>query len=53
MSESNEENDEADRQPIRARADLRYLRRTSPSIPDAAMQEAHKLIDAELAKTQQ
>ena len=47
MSERNEENDEADREANRARADLRYLARTSPPIPDALMQEAHRLIEAD------
>ena len=47
MSECNEENDEAHRETIRARADLRYLARTSPPIPDALMQEAHRLIEAD------
>jgi hypothetical protein len=47
MSERNEENDEADAKTIRARADLRYLARTSPPIPDALMQEAHRLIEAD------
>jgi hypothetical protein len=32
---------------IRARAELRYLARTSPPIPDALMQEAHRLIEAD------
>ena len=32
---------------IRPRSDLSYLARTSPPIPDAAMQEAHKLIEAD------
>jgi hypothetical protein len=36
MSERNEENDEANGQAIRARADLRYLARTSPPIPENA-----------------
>ena len=43
MSERNEENDEADAKTIKARADLHYLARASPPIPDAAMQEAHRL----------
>jgi hypothetical protein len=47
VSERNEENDEANGQAIRARADLRYLARTSPPIPDALMQEAHRLIEAD------
>jgi hypothetical protein len=51
VSERNEQNDETDGRAIRAHADMRYLARTSPPIPDAAMQEAHKLIEAELAKT--
>ena len=44
MSEHNEQTGEADRETIRARADLRYLARTSPPIPDVLMQEAHRLI---------
>jgi hypothetical protein len=51
MCERNEENDEADAKTIRARADLRYLARTSPPIPDALMQEAHRLIEADKANT--
>jgi hypothetical protein len=50
MSERNEENDEANGRAIGARralADLRYLTRTSPPIPDALMQEAHRLIEAD------
>ena len=47
MSERNEQTGEADRETIRARADLRYLARTSPPIPDALMQEAHRLIEAD------
>jgi hypothetical protein len=35
MSERNEQTGEADRETIRARADLRYLAPTSPPIPDA------------------
>ena len=46
MSERNEQSGKEDRETIRARADLRYLARTSPPIPDAAMQEAHRLIEA-------
>jgi hypothetical protein len=53
MSERNEEYDEADRETIRARADLRYLTRTSPPIPDAAMQEAHGLIEADRENARQ
>jgi hypothetical protein len=45
MSERNEQSGKEDRETIRARADLRYLARTSPPIPDTAMQEAHKLIE--------
>jgi hypothetical protein len=52
MNERNEENDEADAK-IRARADLRYLARTSPPIPDAAMQEAHRLIEADRENARQ
>jgi hypothetical protein len=52
MSEHNEQTDEAERVArVRRLAEMRYLARTSPPIPDAAMQEAHKLIEAELAKT--
>jgi hypothetical protein len=51
VGERNEQIGNADRQTTRARGDLSYLARTSPPIPDAAMQEAHKLIEAELAKT--
>jgi hypothetical protein len=47
MSERSEQTGEADRETIRARADLRYLARTSPPIPDALMQEAHRLIEAD------
>jgi hypothetical protein len=47
MSEGNEQSGEADRKTIRARADFRYLARTSPPIPDALMQEAHRLIEAD------
>ena len=47
MSERNEQTGEADRETIRARTDLRYLARTSPPIPDALMQEAHRLIEAD------
>ena len=47
MSERNEQTGEADRETIRARADLRYLARTSPPIPDVLMQEAHRLIEAD------
>jgi hypothetical protein len=55
MSERNEENDEVNVQAIGARAlaDLRYLAWTSPPIPDALMQEAHGLIEADKAKTRQ
>jgi hypothetical protein len=53
MSKRNEENDEADAKTIRARADLRYLARTSPPIPDEAMQEAHRLIEAEKGNSRQ
>jgi hypothetical protein len=47
MSERNEESGQGDRGATRARADLRYLARTSPPIPDALMQEAHRLIEAD------
>jgi hypothetical protein len=49
MSEPNEQNNEADGEATRARApaDWRYLARTSPPIPDMAMQEAHRLIEAD------
>jgi hypothetical protein len=30
---------------------MRYLARTSPPIPDAAMQEAHRLIEASTKNT--
>jgi len=55
MSERNEENDEANGQAIGARAlaDLRYLARTSPPIPDALMQEAHRLIEADRENARQ
>jgi hypothetical protein len=53
MSERNEENDEADAKTIRARADLRSIARTSPPIPDALMQEAHKLIEADRENARQ
>ena len=51
MSEGNEQSGEADRKTIRARADFRYLARTSPPIPDALMQEAHRLIEADRERT--
>ena len=35
-----------------ALAALPYLARKSPPIPDAAMQEAHRLIEADTEKTQ-
>ena len=47
ISKRNEEIDGADAKTIRPRSDLSYLARTSPPIPDAAMQEAHKLIEAD------
>ena len=47
MSEGNEQSGEADRKTIGARADFRNLARTSPPIPDALMQEAHRLIEAD------
>jgi hypothetical protein len=55
MSERNEQNNETDGKAIRARAlpDWRYLARTSPPMPDAAMQEAHKLIEADKGNTRQ
>jgi hypothetical protein len=53
MSERNAQNGEADVPEIKVRplADLRYLARTSPPIPDVLMQEAHKLIEADGANT--
>jgi hypothetical protein len=53
MSERNAQNGEADVRAIKARplADLRYLARTSPPLPDVLMQEAHKLIEAHEANT--
>jgi len=53
MSERNEESDKANGQAIGARADLRYLAWTSPPIPNALMQEAHRLIEADKANTRQ
>jgi hypothetical protein len=53
MNERNEENDEADAKTTRARADLRYLARTSPPIPDAAMPEAHRLIGVDKENSRQ
>ena len=53
MSERDEENAEANGQAIGARADLRYLARTSPPIPDALMQEAHRLIQADRENARQ
>ena len=55
MSERNDQNDEADGEAIRARAlaEMRYLARTSPPIPDAAMQEAHRLIESDKRNTRQ
>jgi hypothetical protein len=47
MRKRNEQIGEADAKTIRPRSDPRYLARTSPPIPDAAMQEAHKLIEAD------
>jgi len=46
MSERNAQNGEADEPAIKAGplADLRYLARTSPPIPDVLMREAHKLM---------
>jgi hypothetical protein len=38
MSEGDEQSGEADQKTIGARADFRYLARTSPPIPDALMQ---------------
>jgi hypothetical protein len=52
VSERNEQIGEADAK-IRTRADLRYLARTSPPIPDAAMQEAHRLIEADRENARQ
>jgi hypothetical protein len=51
MSERNEQTGEAET--IRARADLRYLARTSPPIPDALMREAHRLIEADRENARQ
>lgn len=45
---------EAERQaigPRRTLAEMPYLARTSPSIPDKAMKEAHKLIEADKRNT--
>ena len=53
MSERSEQTGEADRETIRARADQRYLARTSPPIPDALMQEAHRLIEADRENARQ
>jgi hypothetical protein len=53
MSERNEQTGEADRETIGARANLRYLARTSPPIPDALMQEAHRLIEADRENARQ
>ena len=36
-----------DARTIRPRSDLSYLARTSPPIPDAEMQEARELIEAD------
>ena len=47
ISKRDEEIDGADAKTIRPRSDLTYLARTSPPIPDAAMQEAHNLIEAD------
>jgi hypothetical protein len=54
MSERNGQIGMADQEEIAAPAlaALRYLARTSPPIPDAAMQEAHRLIEADTEKTQ-
>ena len=48
MSERNGRLGRADGEEIAvpALAGMRYLARTSPPIPDAAMQEAHSLIEA-------
>jgi hypothetical protein len=48
MSERNGQLSKADGEEIAvpALAGMRYLARTSPPIPDAAMQEAHGLIEA-------
>lgn len=49
MSDRNEQIGKADGdEAIRthALADMRYMARTSPPIPDTAMQEAHQLIEA-------
>jgi hypothetical protein len=48
MSERNGQLGRGDAEEITvpALAAMRYLARTSPPIPDAAMQEAHRLIEA-------
>jgi hypothetical protein len=53
MSKPNKQNNEADGEAARVRttADWRYLARTSPPIPDAAMEEAHRLIEADRKNT--
>ena len=54
MSERNEQTCEEDRGTrSRVLADLRYLARTPPPIPDALMQEAHRLTEADKANTRQ
>jgi hypothetical protein len=53
MSERSEQTGQEDRETIRARADLRYLARASPPIPDALMQEAHRLIEADKGNSRQ
>jgi hypothetical protein len=53
MSERNGQLSKADGEEIAvpALAGMRYLARTSPPIPDAAMQEAHRLIEANTENT--
>ena len=53
MSERNEKPARQIGNTIRARADLRYMARTSPPIPDALMQEAHRLIEADRENARQ
>jgi hypothetical protein len=53
MSERNGQLGRADREEIAvpALASMRHIARTSPPIPDAAMQEAHRLIEANTENT--
>jgi hypothetical protein len=53
MSNRNQQTSEADQETIKACADQRYLARTSPPIPDAAMQEAQRLIEADRENARQ